>query len=187
MPRSVPFSFIILAAMVWWTGGAVFIPDSFTTKDLAAYTIRYLSMDGKDTEVCLSNPANVHDLYQVNASTVQYCRSLLYALTGGNSSLPGNDSISLIILVLPGTYLLGERGVTILDYGDVILSKMPNTSGEVVFTCNEFNKVEFNNLYFNYTRNVVLNELVFTECGPHISPVNIQEAVNVTVSYCVFR
>ena len=173
--------------MVWWTGGAVFILDSFTTKDLSAYTIRYLSEGGRDTEACLSGPTNAQD-HQVNASTVQYCGSLLYSLTGGNNSLfAGNDSISLIVLVLPGTYLMGERGVKIINHLDIILSKMPESSGEVVFKCNEFNEVDYNNLYFYYTRNVVLNGIVFTECGPYISPVNIQEAVNVTVSNCVFR
>lgn len=183
MLRSVSFSFVILAAMVWWTGGRVFIPDSFTTKDLSAYTVRYLSIDGKDTEACLSSPVYT----QVNASiannTVQYCGSLIYSVTGGNSS----QSTNLIVFVLPGIYQIGVNGTNIIGYHNIILSKMPDTSGEVVFRCNEFLEMGFNNLFIKHTSNIVLNEIVFTDCGPYTSPVDIRNTNNITVSKCTFR
>ena len=93
----------------------------------------------------------------------------------------------MIVLVLPGVYPIGENGTSIIKYENIILSKMPDTPGEVVFKCNEYLEVGFNNLYINYTRNVVLNGIVFTECGPRTSSVNIQKAANVTVSKCIFR
>lgn len=195
MPRSVPASFstaIILAAVVWRTAGAVNIPDNLTTEDLSTYTIRYLSTDGRDTEACLSSAQDI----QVNSSTsipsdtIQYCGSLLYALTGGNTSLfenDGNNARRIMVLVTPGVHLIGEGGIILSHYQSIILSKTPDASGEVVFKCNGFLEAGYNNLYFFYTRNVILNEIVFTECGSFISPVNIQLAANVTVSKCVFR
>ena len=187
--RSVPISFIealILAAMVWWTKGAVFIPDSFATKDLSAYTIRYLSEDGNDTEACLSNTVHTQD-HQANTSTanstVQYCGSLVYSLTGGKNS----QSSNLILLVVPGIYLMGKNGTKIIKHQNIILSKMPDTPGEVVFKCNEYLEEGFNNLFIRNTNNIVLNEIVFTECGPFTSPVNIQNTNNIIVSKCTFR
>lgn len=181
--RSVPISFIealILAAMVWWTKGAVFIPDNFTTKDLSAYTIRYLSEDGNDTEACLSQD---HQANSTANSAVQYCGSLVYSLTGGKNS----QSSNLIVLVVPGIYPMGKNGTKIIDHQNIILSKMPDTSGEVVFKCNEYLEEGFNNLFIRNTNNIVLNEIVFTECGPLTSPVNIQNTNNIIVSKCTFR
>ena len=192
MPHSIPASFtmaIILAAMVWWTEGAALIPamipESFTTKDLSAFTIRYLSMDGRDTDACLSSDQNLQVNTTIINNTIQSCGSLSYALTGGNST--PLENLNLMVLALPGVYLLGNRGVNILHYQDIILSKMPDTSGEVIFKCNEFLEAQYNNLYFFHTTNVTLNEIVFTACGSFISPVNIQQAANVNISKCVFR
>ena len=194
MSRLVPASLIkallILAATVWWTTETILIPENFTTKDISAYTIRYLSEDGNDTESCLSGPVYAQN-HQANTSiandTVKYfCRSLVYALTGGHYFRFRNVS-NLIVLILPGIYSMGERGIEIFDYRNIILSKMSDTSGEVVVKCDEFIEVGFNNLFIKYTSNLVLNEIVFTECGPHASPVRLQNTVNATVSKCTFR
>lgn len=188
-----PFNFIralILAALVWRTKGTVFIPDSFATKDLSAYTIRYLSEDGNDTEACLSSTMiHAEEGYQAsaNSTVVHYCRTLTYALTGGHYYRSTMNMSNLIVLIHPGAYPMGKRGIEIFHYQNIILSKMPNTLREVVVRCDEFIEEGFNNLFIKYGSNIVLNEIVFTECGPHASPVRLQNTLNATISTCIFR
>jgi hypothetical protein len=180
-----PFSFIralILAGLVWWTKGAVFIPDNFSSKDLSAYTIRYLSVEGNDTDACLSSPIYTEDHQDIDL--VHYCRTLIYALTGGHYFL---NVSNLIVLILPGTYPMGRRGIEILNYRNIVLSKIPDVPGEVIIRCDEFIEEGFNNLFIKNASNIVLNEIVFTECGPHASPVNLQNTLNATISTCTFR
>ena len=189
MPRSVPLSFIkalILAAMVWCTKGAVFIPDSFTTKDLSAYTIRYLSEDGNDTEACLSSPIYTEDLQASANSTVHYCRSLVYVLTGGHYFRSRNMS-NLIVLILPGSYSMGERGIEIFDFQNIILTKKPNTSGEAIIACDRHLEDNFNNFYVVNAVNFALNDVVFTGCGSYSTTVRLRTSINAVISNCTFR
>ena len=174
---------LILPALVWWTKGAVFIPDSFSTKDLSAYTFRYLSEGGNDTESCLTSPIYAEDLQD----TVHYCRTLIYALTGEHYFRSNLSMRNLIVLLLPGTYPMGRRGIEIFNYQNIVLSKMPNAMGEVVIRCDKFIKEGFNNLFIKYASNIVLNEIIFTECGPRASPVRLQNTLNATISSCTFR
>lgn len=186
MSRSVSVSFIkalILAALVWWTKGAIFIPDSFATKDLSAYTIRYLSEDGNDTEACLSSPIHTEG-HQASANgTVYYCRSLIYTLTGFQSRNVSN----LIVLILPGSYSMEERGVEIYNYQNTILSKMPDTSGEVIIRCDRYLEDNFNNFYVVNAINFALNDVVFTGCGSYSTSVRLQSTINAVISNCTFR
>ena len=94
---------------------------------------------------------------------------------------------NLIVLLLPGAYPIGRRGIEIFNYQNIILSKMPNAPGEVVIRCDEFIEEGFNNLFIKHASNIVLNEIVFTECGPHASPVRLQNTLNATISTCTFR
>ena len=159
------------------------IPDSFPVTNLAEYRLRYLSEQGNDTNSCLTG--QVYPPSRSNATT-QDCGSLLYALTGGRDFHSDNES-NIIVLLLPGSYTMGDDGIEINNYRNIILRKMPGTSGEVIVKCNAFLDEGFNNLFVTNTTNLVLDGIVFTECGPHRSPVRLQNVFNLTVSDCTFR
>ena len=173
----------VLTFLVSLTRGEGFVPENFTTSNLTQYTIRYLSEDGNDTDSCLSGQAYPPDPW---TNTIQYCGSLIYTLTGGHHFRSQNIN-NVIVLVLPGSYPMGEKGIEILNSQNIILSKMPGTPGEVVFRCNDFLEESYNNLFINSTGNLTLNGIIFTECGSYASPVRLRNTTNTTVSDCTFR
>ena len=100
-----------------WIKGENIIPESFSVNDISQYDIRYLSEHGNDAESCLSD-----QVYPLSPN-FQTCGSLLYALTGGLNYTSDNNS-NVIVLILPGIHPMGERGIEISDYQNIILNKM---------------------------------------------------------------
>ena len=172
---------VLLLAIMPLNRGADIIPDSFPARDLSSYTVRYLSESGNDTESCLSGQS-----YPLTNATTRCCRSFGYSLTGGHYFRSSNKS-NVIILIFPGNYTMGKRGVEIFDYYNVILSKMPDTVGEVVIKCNEYFEDDYNNLFVADGVNFALSGLVFTECGSYSTPVRLQNTLNAVISNSIFR
>ena len=180
-----------LTVLLSWTIGveAELIPNSFMVKDISEYKIRYLSEKGNDTDSCLFGqvyPPSRRPDTAVN--TIQHCGSLLYALTGNHR---GRDSYIInntIVLILPGSYLIGSEGVKIINSQNVIIRKVPDIPGEVILRCNEFiEEDDFNNLYMRDVTNLALIGIIFSDCGPRTSPVALQHPINAVVSDCTFR
>lgn len=174
---------LVFPALMLRFGGSEIIPEHFPVRDLSQYTVRFLSENGSDTDSCLFGQMYPPD---TRTGTAQYCGSLSYALTGGYDVRSGNKS-NVIVLILPGSYPMGERGIEISHYQNIILSKMPSTSGEVVVKCNKFLEDDYNNFYVVGAVNFALNGIIFSDCGSYSSPARIQDSLNVVVSNCIFR
>ena len=174
---------VILATLLFSAGESTVIQDGIPVNNLSEYTVRYLSEDGNDMESCLSDqgysPLN-------NSRTVEYCGSLIYALTGGYKNESSNAA-NLVVVIQPGQYDIGDQGITILRYENIFLTKMPGIVGEVIFKCSQFLEDSFNNIYVVHGVNISLNSIVFTECGSFSSPLRLQHTLNVTISNCTFR
>ena len=164
-------------------GGSAIIPDNFPIRNISLYTVRYLSENGSDTENCLSNQPYPPD---APVGSSQHCRSLLYALTGG-LNFKSYDKSNLVVLLLPGSYSLGEYGIGIYNYSNIILSKLPDTHGEAVVSCDRHLEDDYNNLFVAEAVNFALNGLVFTGCGSYSTPVRLQNSANAVISNCTFR
>lgn len=169
---------LALAVQVW---SSEIIPETFPIRDQSRYTIRYLSENGNDTESCLSG-----HIYPPDANTVPYCKTLVYALSGGHHFMSSNKS-NIIVLILPGTYPMGDRGIEICRYQNIILSRMPATSGEVVVKCSGYLEDDYNNLFVEESVNFALDGIVFTECGSFSTPVRLERSSNAVISNCTFR
>ena len=166
------------------TAGAEIIPEAFYDRNISQYTIRYLSESGNDTASCLSNRTYPVDLQQEN--TTQHCGSLIYALSGGTNYRSCNVR-NLILFVLPGIYSMGERGIEIFNYRNIVLSKLPDTSGEVIIRCDRYLEDNFNNFYVVNAVNFALEGLVFTSCGSYSTPIRLEDSLNAVISNCTFR
>lgn len=175
---------VILATLLLSVGESTVIQDGIPTNNLSDYTIRYLSKDGNDTESCLSDQG--YYTSPLNSATVEYCRSLIYALTGDYRN-ESSSITNLVVIIRPGQYNIGEQGIKIDRYKNIFLTKMPGTVGEVVFKCFKYLEEDFNNLYVVRSVNISMNGIVFTECGSYDSPVRLQHTLNVTISNCTFR
>lgn len=162
------------------TAGPEIIPEVFPIRNTSQYTIRYLSEGGNDTASCLSNQT-----YPVDPQLGQYCGSLVYALSGGTNFQ--SHVRNLIVLILPGSYSMGERGIVIFNYQNIVLSKLPGNSGEVVIRCDRYLEDNFNNFYVANAVNFALNGLVFTGCGSYSTPVRLEDSHNAVISNCTFR
>ena len=173
---------VILATLLLSVGESTVIQDGIPVNDLSEYTVRYLSEDGNDTKSCLSDQG----YSTLNSSTVEYCGSLIYTLTGDYKNSSSNV-INLVVVIRPGQYTIGDHGIKIDRYENIFLTKMPGTVGEVVFKCFQYLEEGFNNLYVVRGVNISLNGIVFTECGSFDSPVRLQHTLNVTISNCTFR
>ena len=173
---------MIPAALLFSLGEPTVIQDGIPMNNLSEYTVRYLSGDGNDTESCLSDQGYT----PLNNTIVEYCGSLIYALTGDYKNESSNVA-NLVVVILPGQYTIGDHGIKIDRYENIFLTKMPGTVGEVVFRCFQFLSEDFNNLYVVRGINISLNSIVFTECGSYDSPVRLQHSLNVSISNCTFR
>ena len=171
-----------VAALLSSLGESTVIQDGLPVNNLSEYTVRYLSEDGNDTQSCLSDQG----FSPLNNQTVEYCGSLVYALTGDYKKESSNVT-HLVVVIFPGQYSMGDEGIKIDRYENIFLTKMPGADGEVVFKCFQFLEEDFNNLYIVRGVNISLNNIVFTECGSHDSPVRLQHTLNVTISNCTFR
>lgn len=164
------------------TAGPDIIPEAFPVRDTSQYTIRYLSESGNDTASCLSN-----QVYPQLDNTTQHCGSLVYALSGASGFRSYNVS-NLIVLILPGSYSMGERGIEIFNYQNIVLSKLPDTySGEVIIRCDRHLEDDFNNFYVVNAVNFALNGLVFTGCGSYSTPIRLNNVLNAVISNSTFR
>lgn len=172
----------ILGVILFSVGESTVTQDGIPVDNLSEYTVRYLSEDGNDTESCLSDQGYT----PLNNTIVEYCGSLIYALTSDYNNESSNVT-NLVLVILPGQYTIGEQGIKIDRYENIFLTKMPGTVGEVVFRCFQFLPEDFNNLYVVRGVNISLNSIVFTECGSFDSPVRFQHSLNVTISNCTFR
>lgn len=159
------------------------IPDNFPLRDLSRYTVRYVSESGNDTASCLSNQLYPPDLL---SSATLHCGSLVYALTSGHH-FRSDDKSNVIVLIFPGSYTMGDRGIEIYDFRNIILSKMPGASGEVVIKCTRMLEDNYNNLFIVRALNFALTGIVFTECGSYSTPVRLQDSSNAIVRDCTFR
>ena len=163
--------------------GSEIIPEAFPIRDTSRYTIRYLSEGGNDTTRCLSNQTYPADPQNNNT---QHCESLTYALTGGNYFRSRNVS-NLIVVILPGSYSMGVRGIEIYNSQNIILTKMPNSSGEAIIKCDRHLEDNYNNFFIVNATNFALNGVVFTRCGSYSTPVRLLDSRNAVISNCTFR
>ena len=160
------------------------IPDKFPLRDLSRYTVRYLSESGNDTQSCLSSQLYLLD--PLAASTTLHCGSLIYALTGGQH-FRSDDKSNVIVLILPGIYTMGDRGIEIYDFQNIILSKVPDPYGEVVIKCTRMLEDNYNNFFVVRALNFALTGIVFTKCGTYSTPVRLQDSSNAIIKDCTFR
>ncbi len=166
------------------TAGPKIIPEVFPVRNMSQYKIRYLSESGSDTASCLSNQTYPVGPRQDNAA--QYCGSLIYTLSGG-TSYRSNNVNNLIVFILPGSYSMGERGIEIYNYQNIVLSKLPDSSGEVIIRCDRYLEDNFNNFYVARTVNFALDGLIFTGCGSYSTPIRLEDSLNAVISNCTFR
>ena len=171
---------LLVAAFV----DATIVEDGLPVSNLSQYTFRYLSEDGNDTESCLSS--QTYPPGQDNSTMSEYCGSLIYALSG-SYNYSSRDVEYLVVIILPGRYSMGTRGIEIIRYKNIYLTKMPGATGEVIIRCDTFLDDKFNNLYVITGVNISLTNIVFTDCGSSGSPVRLQETLNAVVSNCTFR
>ncbi len=163
--------------------GHELIPSHFTNQNISQYSVRYLSMVGSDGQACLRSQPFPYDRIQV-----QPCRSLRYAVTGGNEYMTNNVS-NVIVLVLPGKYSYGNVSIWLNYAENVAVRKVLSTEieGEAILNCTEFLPTSYNNFYFVYSNYVLLEGLVFTECGPHSHALSFHVISFLILTNCTFR
>ncbi len=149
-----------------------------------SYTVRYLAEDGADNTTCLeSQPFPPPD----NSDIIIYCRTLRYALFG-HHYYENNQSVSnLIVLVWPGQYPYGTESIALKDFTNLVISKVPNSVGEVVFYCQKNLELGYNNLYIRSSSYVAVNDVVFERCGPLSPGMGTRSVEWLTVSNCIAR
>ena len=162
--------------------GADVIPDNFVYRDISQYTVRYVSESGSDSGSCLANQT-----YPATANAnIDYCRTVQFALTGSYNFSSENIS-RVIVLALPGRYLLGESGIKIYHSDHVILSRLPGETREVILSCSKFKEFSFNNLYFYNSSYIAVNGIVLTQCGQQSTALSVLSVKTIVVSNTTFR
>ena len=153
------------------------IPPHFPNQQ---YDIRYLSVDGNDSDDCLlSQP------YPYNSS-VEPCGTLRYALTGGYNLTSENRS-NVILLVLPGKYTYGNVTILLRNFQNIVVRKVPKYEGEVIFCCQEYLEDDYNNLYITFSDYIILQEIVFTGCGSLSPGMGTKKVRHLQIINCVYR
>ena len=164
-------------------------PSSSTCSQLEAAVMASKgdAMHGTIRRVDTSAGEDVDDCLNVSLSFAgseppPSCKTLSYALYGGNVSSPV-DGVTL--LIGPGSYQL-TGPLRIIDSCRVSL--IASSSEETRVMCGGFSKPC---LYVNFqVRNsdsVFVSGLTFTGCGPITSAVYIAHSSSVTFEKCVFR
>ena len=172
---------VLLASIVAFSEAKI-IPESFIYRDPSLYTIRYLSETGSDTDSCLEN----QDYPATANSTIEYCRTFLFALTGSYSFSTENIN-RLIVLVRSGSYTFGPTGTRIYHSNHVIVSRLPGEEEEVVLSCSSLDELNYNNLYYYNSSYIALNDVVLTQCGQQSTPLATLSVRNLVVAKTTFR
>lgn len=158
------------------------IPEIFENQDISSYGFRYVSNDGADNSECLLNQS-----YPVDSSlpSTYACASLGYAILGTNetSGAPHN----IIVLVYPGLYDLGEKGIELRSSRNVIVSRVPGEEKDVVFKCFEYTDDDFNNFFVYQSTEIAFIGVIFERCGAFSTPLVITEVTTVFIANCAFR
>ena len=134
------------------------------------FTVRYLNGNhGNDTTDCLST-----------LPTKPACKTLRYALNGNISHLN--------LLIWPEKYNYGtENEINISNARNLLIEKMPNMSGRVIFNCSSYNESEYNNLAFYDAKNITISGITFEECGPKSAAMFMENCTGLQISECTFR
>lgn len=170
--------------------GQELFPDSFSWPDrnIINYTIRYLSTDGVDKPDCLLNQP--YPPSQSNASLSSgvgnHCGTLRYALTGRHVYNTSNMN-NIIVLVQPGEYPYGNVSIVLHNFHNIVIKKVPNTEGEVIFYCVEKLEDGFNNLYVTVSKYISIEGIIFEDCGPLSPGLGIARVEHLVVSNCISR
>ena len=128
--------------------------------------------DGKDSPECL------------NGTTPLPCQTLGYALLGNGSVTASN----LQLFVYPGDYNYGETGLFVNNFTNLTVQNSLQSTGEVVFYCNEQYPVgQFNDLAFFKGADLTLVGITVELCGARSSGIYVEAVDGVTVRDCVFR
>ena len=70
---------------------------------------------------------------------------------------------------------------------NLIITKNPLLRGEVVFMCDTYDDINYNNLYIARVRNIGVSFLTFAYCGRRSSAFVVSRGENVFVENCVTR
>ena len=175
--RSAVFLFASLAALT----SAGFIPDSFLYRNVSQYTVRYLSETGQDSSSCLDDQG-----YPTPANSIEYCRTLTFALTG-SYDFSSENLTRILILALPGSYAFGATGIRVYRSNHIVLSRLPGEEGEVVLSCSSFDEFSYNNMYYYESSYIALNDVVFTGCGRQSTALATLSVRNLVLSNTIFR
>ncbi len=175
-----PFLFVLLLPLV---SSHLLIPPHFTSQNISDYTVRYLSMDGEDAEACQTSQPFPYDVDRGKP-----CRTLRYAITGGHAYMT-DDVTNVIVLVLPGKYSYGDVSIWLNYAENVAVQRIPGAGweGEAILNCTEFLLSSYNNFYFVYSNQLLLDGLVFTECGPHSHALSFHVVSSMVINNCTFR
>ena len=175
-------SVLLVSLVAFSFSEAAIIPENFVYRDLSQYTVRYLSEAGSDTNSCLENqdyPVTVN-------STIEYCRTFQFALTGSYNFL--TEFINrLIVLVRSGSYRFGPTGTKVYHSNHVILSRLPGEGGEVVLTCSSLDEFNYNNLYYYNSSYIALNDVVLSQCGQQSTALATLSVRRLVVANTTFR
>ena len=169
---SVFSSYFLLALLCAMVGRG-----AFTDQGSQGYVVRYLSSTGVDNSSCL-----LHQAFALNATA---CRSLPYALAGGNTEEA--TVVNLSVMVFPGVYGLGEFGIELESSENVTIKKVQGEIEEVVFRCDRFLDDAYNNLYIFRSRNIELSGITFALCGRFSPSVRFQYSEKIWINNCTFR
>ena len=134
----------------------------------------YLDADhGQDSLECL------------NGTTPQPCQTLGYALVGNGSVTASKLQLS----VYPGYYNYGETGLHIKNFTNLTIQRSPQSTGEVVFYCDEQDSIGIvrNDLSFNNGSDLTLVGITVEMCGTRSAGIFVRDVDGVMVRDCVFR
>ena len=174
-------SCVVLACIVAFSEASI-IPESFVYRDLSQYTVRFLSEGGSDGDSCLENQY----LPAAENSTIEYCRTFQFALTGSyNSSTEYINRV--IVLIQSGSYTFGPKGTKIYHSDHVIVSGMPGEEGEVVLSCNSLDELNYNNLYYYNSSYIALKDVILTRCGEQSTALATCSVRNLVITNVTFR
>ncbi len=155
------------------------LPDNFPEGD--NYTVRYVSEQGTDNSTCLESQP------YPRTAEVTYCKTLRYALFGDYNYTNNKRINNLIVLLEPGKFFYGNESIVLNDFTNLVISKIPDTVGEVILSCQEHLEQSYNNIYITYSSYVAVNEVVFEECGPLSPGMGIRDVNWLTVSNSIAR
>ena len=163
-------------------GSTDVIPESFVYGNVSQYTVRYLSVSGRDTASCLAN----QDYPPAVTSKIEYCRTLQFALTGSYNFFSENIS-RVIVLARSGSYSFGVTGIKIYHSNHIILSKIPGEEGEVLLSCDDLAATSYNNLYYYNSSYLSVNGVVLSRCGQYSTALVTISARRLVISNTTFR